>query len=100
MQFLADTLAERVLLKPFIETMSKGGIAIARDTRTQAINTDKGEILMIGPQAWYDLPTKPNLKPGDTVYYSQYGAKTLKIGEEYFIICNDKDILVGYKENE
>lgn len=99
MQFQAETLAERVLLKPLIETQSKGGIFIARDERTQAINTDKGEIFMIGPQAWYDLPVKPDLKVGDKVLYSHYGAKTIKDEKgDFFVICNDKDILVGYKD--
>ena len=99
MKFLQETLAERVILKPFIEKTSKGGIIISRDERSQAINTDKGEILMIGPSAWYDLPQKPALKPGDKVYYSHYGAKVIKVDDEFFIICNDRDILLGY-ENE
>lgn len=101
MKFLAETLAERILLKPQIEKESKGGIIIARDDRTQAINTDKGEIFMIGPQAWYDLPVKPNLKVGDKVLYSHYGAKTIKDDNgEFYVICNDKDILVGYTDGE
>jgi co-chaperonin GroES (HSP10) len=98
MKFIAETLAERVLLKPFIEKQSKGGILIARSERTQAINTDRGEVFMIGPQAWYDLPQKPTIKVGDKVFYSHFGAKTIKVGEDYIIICNDKDILVGYEE--
>lgn len=100
MQFRAETLAERVLLKPFVEKVSKGGIMIARDNRTQAINTDKGEIFMIGPSAWYDLPKKPDLKVGDKVFYSHYGAKTIQVGEDFLIICNDKDVLVAYTEEE
>jgi len=99
MKFQAETLAERVLLKPLIEKVSKGGIVIARDDRTQAINTDRGEIFMIGPAAWYDLPQKPDLKVGDKVFYSHYGAKTIKVGDEFLIICNDKDILVGYTDD-
>ena len=99
MKFLPETLAERVLLKPFIEKTSKGGIIVARDDRTQAINTDRGTIFMIGPQAWYDMPVKPELKVGDKVLYSHYGAKTIKDDDgEFYIICNDKDILVGYKD--
>lgn len=98
MKFKAETLAERVLLKPLIEKMSKGGIVIARDDRTQAINTDRGEVFMIGPQAWYDLPTKPDIKVGDKVFYSHYGAKTIRVGDEFLIIANDKDILVGYTD--
>ena|SRR3990167_373253 len=104
MKFLVETLGSRVILKPFVETMSKGGIAIARDTRSQAINTDRGEVVAIGPQAWYDLPSKPELKTGDKVYYSHYGAKILRneaqsdsnASDAFFIICNDTDILVGY----
>jgi chaperonin GroES len=97
--FKETSLAERIILKPFIEKQSKGGIYIARDERSQAINTDQGEIYMIGPAAWYDLPIKPDIKPGDKVYYSKYGAKVIKPegSEEYFIICNDKDILLAYE---
>lgn len=98
MKFLAETLGERVLLKPFIEKVSKGGIVIARSERDQAINIDKGEVFMIGPSAWYDLPVKPAIKEGDKVFYSHYGAKTIRVGDEFLIIANDKDILVGYKD--
>jgi co-chaperonin GroES (HSP10) len=97
MNFKPETLAHRVILKPFIETMSKGGIAIARDERTQAINTNKGEILMIGPKCEFGLD---QLKPGDKVIYAHYGAKLIQdeITKEKFILCNDEDILVGYEE--
>lgn len=100
MIFKQETLAERVLLKPLIEKVSKGGIVIARDGRTQAINTDRGEVFMIGPNAWYDLPTKPDIRVGDKVFYSHYGAKTIQVGDEFLIIANDKDVLVAYTEEE
>lgn len=98
MKFKQSSLAERVVLKPYIEKESKGGIIIARDDRSQAVNTDRGEVYMIGPLAWYDLPEKPDIKPGDTVFYSRYGAKLIKDEEtgEMFMLMNDKDILVGY----
>jgi co-chaperonin GroES (HSP10) len=101
MKFKPETLGFRVILKPFIETMSKGGIAIARDERSQAINTDKGEVFMIGREAWGNLAHKPELQAGDKVYYAKYSAKVLKdeVTGEYYILCNDEDILVGY-ENE
>ncbi len=101
-KFRQETLAERVIIKPLIEKESKGGIIIARSERDQAINSDQGTIVMIGPNAWYDLPSRPDLKPGDKVYYSKYGAKTLKPegSEDFFMICNDKDILVGFTEEK
>ena len=106
MKFLQESLAERVILKPFIEQVSKGGIVLARDARSQAINTDKGEVVMVGPGAWWDMPeaVRPKLNPGDKVYYAKYGAKTFRNEDQpdpeapdaYFVMCNDKDILVGY----
>ena len=106
MKFNKNSLGVRVILKPFIEHMSKGGIALARDARSQAINTDRAEVVLVGPAAWWDLPEekKPQLKPGDKVYYAKYGAKIFRNEDQtdpnkddsYFVICNDQDILVGY----
>mgnify|MGYP001566266919 CR=1 FL=1 len=98
-KFKQSSLAERVILKPFIEKVSKGGIVISRDERSQAVNTNQGEVVMIGEQAWYDLPVKPDIKPGDKVYYAKYGALVIKPEgqEDFLIICNDKDILVAYE---
>lgn len=95
--FRRETLANRVIIKPKIEKQTKSGIVIARDERSQAVNTDRGEVVMIGPAAWYDIDPKPDLKEGDLVYYSHYGAKTIKPedSEDFYIICNDVDVLVG-----
>ena len=103
MQFRPETLVHRVLLVPFIETVSKGGIMISRDERSQAINTDRGTILMVGPQAWKDFGCSESpFKVGDQVFYAHYGAKLLKDEEsgKLYIICNDEDILVGYTTGE
>jgi co-chaperonin GroES (HSP10) len=101
MKFKQDTLGIRVVLKPFIETQTKSGIVIAQSERNQAINTDKGEVLMVGDACWYDKPVKPNIKAGDKVYYAKWGAKVLKDEQtgEFYILCNDEDILVGYAED-
>ena len=101
MKFRAETLVHRVLIKPFIEKTTKGGIIISRDERSQAISSDKGEVYMIGPEAWKAFGcTKAPVKIGDKVYYAKYGAKVLKDEEtsELYIICNDEDVLVGYGE--
>ena len=98
--FNERSLGTRVILKPLIEKVSKGGIHIARDDRTQAINTNQGEVFLIGPNAWYDKPEKPDVKPGDKVFYAKYGALVLKVDgmDEFLVMCNDEDILVGYKD--
>ena len=101
MKFNRETLVHRVILRPFIEKQSKGGILISRDERSQAINTDKGEILMFGDRAWKDFGcVDAPVKPGDKVYYAKYGAKVLKDEDtgEFYVICNDEDILVGYQD--
>lgn len=99
MKFRAETLVHRVIVKPKIETETKSGIVLARDERSQAINSDQGEIFMIGSKAWKDFDCDtPPVKVGDKVFYAKYGAKVLKDEEtgDLYIICNDEDILVGY----
>ena len=103
MQFREDTLGYRVILKPLdVKKMSDGGIDLsAVGQRTQAINSDKGVVVMIGAAAWEDQEVRPNLKPGDKVYYAKYGAKTLQDPDDkdlFYILCNDEDILVGYTD--
>lgn len=106
MKFRQDTLGVRVILKPFFQKVSEGGILLVRDERMAAVNTDKGEVVMIGPAAWFDKPVKPNLAPGDLVMYAKWGAKVIRNEDQqdpqaddaYFILCNDEDILVGYEQ--
>jgi co-chaperonin GroES (HSP10) len=100
-QFNQKSLGHRVILKPRIEKETKSGIVIARDERSQAVNTNQGEVFMIGPSCW-DNMEKPDIKVGDLVYYARYGAMTIKPegSEDFLVLCNDEDLLVGYTENE
>ena len=103
MKFKAETLVHRVIIKPeTIKTTKKDTILdlSAISDRTQAVNSDRGVIFMIGPKAWKDFGCEtPPVKVGDKVYYAKYGAKVLKddTTDELYIICNDEDVLVGYK---
>ena len=101
MKFRPETLVHRVLIKPKIETETKTGIILARDERSQAINSDTGTIFMIGPMAWKDFKCEtPPVKVGDQVFYAKYGAKVLKDERtgDLYVICNDDDVLVGFEE--
>lgn len=103
MKFRAETLVHRVIIKPEIETVTKGGIVVARSERDQAITSDKGTVFLFGPQAWKAFGCdEPPVKVGDKVYYAKYGAKVLRDEEtkELYVICNDEDVLVGYTEKE
>ena len=101
-QFNQKSLGHRIILKPRIEKESKGGILIARSERDQAVNTNQGEVFMIGPACWEEMENKPDIKVGDLVYYARYGAMTIKPeeSENFLVLCNDEDLLVGYTENE
>jgi len=103
-KFNKESLVHRVILKPLIQKETKSGIIIQRDTRSAAVNTDRGEIVMFGNQAWKDWGCEtPPVKPGDTVYYARYGAKVIKPDDEsddFYVLCNDEDILVGYTQDE
>ena len=100
MKFNQKSLGHRIILKPKIEKVSKGGIVLARGEREQAVNTNQGEVFMIGPSCWDDMDTKPDIKVGDKVYYARYGAMTIKPegSEDFLVMANDQDILVGYTE--
>lgn len=100
MKFRLETLVHRVILKPFVlGTKSAGGIVLPTNQRMDAVNSDKGTVFMIGPDAWGSDKKKP-VKVGDTVFYAKYGAKVIRDEDEedsFFILCNDEDVLVGYK---
>lgn len=102
-KFRRETLVHRVILQPYIEKVSAGGIVISRDSRSQAINTDRGTVLMFGDKAWKDFGCDfPPVQVGDQVYYAKYGAKILEDpdnSDNFFVICNDEDILVGYTDD-
>lgn len=98
--FNQKSLGHRVILKPKIEKETKGGIIIARGEREQAVNTNQGQVFMIGPACWEEMENKPDIKVGDWVYYARYGAQTIKPddSEDFLVLCNDLDILVGYTD--
>ena len=100
MKFRQETLVDRVILKPFVlGKKSAGGIVLPTNQRMAAVNSDKGTVFMIGPEAWSQYDKKP-VKVGDTVFYAKYGAKVLNdpdVEDSFCILCNAEDILVGYK---
>jgi len=97
-----EPTGHRVVLKPDMQFQTKSGIVLHYDERRVASECDTGTITHIGPTAWKSPFYKegklvydglPWAKVGDRVYFSKYGVKVLKEGDEYFIIANDEDIL-------
>ena len=100
LKFKKETLGHRVLIKPQLaEKQTASGIIVSFDNdRKAAIDSDKGTIVAVGPQAYKDFGDgTPWVKEGDFVYYAKYGAKVIKDSEdgEIYVICNDDDILLG-----
>jgi co-chaperonin GroES (HSP10) len=99
----------RVLVKPKeLETVSKGGIVIARPgdlEKREKAASQIGVVTQVGPMAWraFDgsqADWKPWAKEGDTVFFVKYAGKFIydeQTGEE-FIVLQDEDILAVIEE--
>jgi len=89
-----EPTGHRVLLKPDIKTKTESGIVLHYDERRAANECDTGIVIAIGPTAWMGFGDgRPWCKVGDRVYFSKYGAKVLKDEDDFYVICNDDDIL-------
>lgn len=103
MKFRPETLGFRVLIKPeILPKKSAGGIDLtALDDRNQAVNSDRGEIIAIGVEAFKAYGFENPYKVGDLVFYAKYGAKTIKDKDtqDLYVLANDEDILVGYSND-
>ncbi len=98
LKFNQKSLGHRVLIKPRVEKQTASGIVLHFDDRRAAIDSDKGTVVAVGPQAYKDFGDgTPWVAVGDFVYYAKYGAKVIKDEEadELYIICNDEDVLLG-----
>lgn len=97
-----EPVGPRILIKPDVVTKTASGIQIVSNERLMASNSDDGIVVKIGAMAWKDFkdPT-PWVKVGDKVKYAKYGAKVLKEkdSDEFYIICNDEDILAIIEES-
>ena len=97
LKFNQKSLGHRVLIKPQIEKQTASGIVLHFDDRKAAIDSDKGVVVAVGPQAYKDFGDgTPWVDVGDFVYYARYGAKVIKdeTDGELYMICNDEDILL------
>lgn len=106
LKYKEKTLGHRVLIKPFLnkKTTTDSGIVFRLDVndRQAAIDSDRGTVVAIGPQAYKDYGDgTPWIEVGDFVYYSKYGAKVIKDEQaendedKIYVICNDEDVLLG-----
>jgi len=88
-------LTHHVLIKlddPEVKTES--GIILAVDEKRERKAVEYGIVLQIGPTAYKDLGLDScPLNKGDHVCILRYSGKSVKDGEEEYLIVNDEDIL-------
>ena len=98
LKYIEKSLGHRVLIKPQVEKVTDWGFALQTSDRRAAIDSDKGVVFAIGPQAFADFGDGQKwVEVGQTVYYSKYGAKVIKDEgtEDFYILCNDEDVLLA-----
>jgi len=88
-------LTHHVLIKlddPEVKTES--GIILAVDEKRERKAVEYGTVLQIGPTAFQELGLSLcPLSIGDHVCILRYSGKSVKDGEDEFLIVNDEDIL-------
>lgn len=98
LKFKKESLGHRVLIKPQIEKETEWGFSLVTTDRRAAIDSDKGYVVAVGPQAYKDMGDgTPWVQEGQFVYYAKYGAKVIKDEDtdDLYIICNDEDVLLA-----
>jgi chaperonin GroES len=88
-------LTHHVLIKlDELEVKTESGIILAIDEKRERKAVEYGIVLQIGPTAYKDigLDSCP-LSIGDHVCILRYSGKSVKDGEDEFLIVNDEDIL-------
>lgn len=106
----------RIMVKPDpVEKMTKSGIVLAVDEKTERAGTQKGTVLGIGSMAWknalygYGLEGwEPWCKVGDRIHFPRYGGKLVCINDgpdvpdekrEYVVFINDEDVQAVIEED-
>jgi len=86
-------LSDHLIIKPFKEEFTKGGIVLPDTADTG--KTEQGEIVAVGPGRILDNGThlEMSVKVGDKVMFKKYAPEEIKIdGKEFFVLV-EHDIL-------
>lgn len=94
-------LLHHVLIKPekaeeadeVYRRAQAAGIKLQLDKREQAA-VEYGEVVQVGPTAFNDYGRDPSIiKPGDRVSFAKYAGKSIKDGDNDYLLLNDQDVL-------
>lgn len=84
-------LADRVLIKPILETTSAGGIIIPDSKK----RPQEGEVVLVGPGT---KDVEMVVKPGDKVLFSEYSGIEFKLEGIDYLIMQQNDIYMITKK--
>lgn len=96
-------ILHRILLKPdnveeaddIVRSARAAGIEVKLDKREQAA-VETGTVVTIGSTCYKEFGTTPEeqgIEVGTKVFFAKYAGKSVKDGEEKFLILNDEDIM-------
>lgn len=82
-----QVLADRVLIKPLVETQRASGILY--DSKEKI--PDKGEIVLVGPGT---KDVEMVVKPGDIVLFGKYSGIEVELEKDKFLLMKQEDIFM------
>ncbi|RJQ30928.1 MAG: co-chaperone GroES [Actinobacteria bacterium] len=85
-------LGDRVVIKRLeAEEKTKSGIVLPETAKEKPL---QGEVISIGPGRIEDgKRVAPEVKVGDKVIYREYGGTDVKVGDQEYLVLEEKDIL-------
>lgn len=83
-----QVLADRVLIKPLVETQTTSGIIIPDNAKEKP---QKGKIVLVGPGT---KDVEMVVKPEDIVLFGKYSGTEIELGNEKFLLMRQEDIFM------
>ncbi len=96
-------ILHRVLVKPdnvedaddVIRSARQSGLVVQLDKREQAA-VELGSVVLVGDTSYKEFGTTAEARgvvPGAKVFFAKYAGKSVKDGDEKYLMLNDEDII-------
>ena len=96
-------ILHRVLVKPdnvedvddVVRSARQSGLVVQLDKREQAA-IEVGTVVLVGDTSYREFGTtavEQGIVPGARVFFAKYSGKSVKDGEEKFLMLNDEDVI-------
>lgn len=96
-------ILHRVLVKPdnvedaddVIRSARQSGLVVQLDKREQAA-VELGSVVLVGDTSYKEFGTTAEAQgvvPGAKVFFAKYAGKSVKDGDEKYLMLNDEDII-------